>query len=66
VDVGPHDYPVISLVVPVARADGRDVHDRDLSLKLEVIGTDQAQALPGPPQHVEQLEQAGGRTQMNI
>jgi hypothetical protein len=56
VDVSPYDHPVFPLVIPLAEANGRDVCDWPLGLKLEVVGIDQAGALPGPPQHVEHLE----------
>jgi hypothetical protein len=58
VDVGSYDHPVFSLAVPLARADGHDVCNRALGPELEVVGVDQAQALHGPPQYMEQLEQA--------
>jgi hypothetical protein len=57
VDVGSYDHPVFTPAVPLAGVDGHDVLDQALGPKLEVVGTDQAPALPGPPQHVEQPEQ---------
>jgi hypothetical protein len=41
-DVGLYDHPVISPAVPLAGADGRDVRDWALGLKLEVVGINQA------------------------
>jgi hypothetical protein len=57
VDISSYDHLVFSLI-PLAGDDGRDVHDQALGPKLEVVGVDQARALPGPPQHVELSEQA--------
>jgi hypothetical protein len=53
VDVGSYDHPFFSLVIPLAETDGRDVHDWALGSELEVVGVDQVQALPRPPQHME-------------
>jgi hypothetical protein len=39
-DVGSYDHPVFSPVVPLARADECDVHDRALGPKLDVVGID--------------------------
>jgi hypothetical protein len=52
-DVGSYDHPFFSLVIPLAETDGRDVHDWTLGSELEVVGVDQVQALPRPPQHME-------------
>jgi hypothetical protein len=49
VDVGLYDHLVFSPVVPLARVDGRHVRNWALGPKLEVVGTDQAQALLKPP-----------------
>jgi hypothetical protein len=40
VEVVSYNHPVFSPMVPLARVDGRDVRDRALGLKLEVVGTD--------------------------
>jgi hypothetical protein len=53
-DIGSYDHLVFSPAVPPIRADGHDVHDRALGPKMEVVGANQARALPGPPQHMEQ------------
>jgi hypothetical protein len=58
VDVSSNNHLVFTRAVPLASADGCDLCDRALGTKLEVVGTDHARALPGPPQHVEQPEQA--------
>jgi hypothetical protein len=60
-DVGLYDHPVFPPAIPLAEADGRDVHDWPLGLKLEVVRVDQAGALPGPPQHMEHLKQGDRR-----
>jgi hypothetical protein len=41
-DVGSYNHPVFSQVIPLAGVDGRNVHDRALGPKLEVVGIDQA------------------------
>jgi hypothetical protein len=56
-DVGPNDHLVFPPAIPLARADVRDVRNWGLGPKLEVVGADQARDLPGPPQHMEHLEQ---------
>jgi hypothetical protein len=56
VDVNPHNHLVFSPAVPLVGDDGCDVRDQTLGLKLEIVGADQDQALPRPPQHVEDLE----------
>jgi hypothetical protein len=56
-DVGPYDHTVFPLVIPLVGADGRHLRDWPLGPKLEVVGIDQARALPGPPQHMEHPEQ---------
>jgi hypothetical protein len=48
-DIGLYDHPVFPLAVPLARANGHDVRNRALGSKQEVVGVDQARALPGPP-----------------
>jgi hypothetical protein len=41
-DVGSNDHPVFSPAIPLARADGHDVHDWAIGPKLEVVGVEQA------------------------
>jgi hypothetical protein len=55
--ISTYDHPVFPPAIPLARADGRVVHDRPLGPKLEVVGIDKARALPGQSQHMEHLEQ---------
>jgi hypothetical protein len=39
-DIGMYGHPVFPPVIPLARADGRDVRDRALGIELEVVGVD--------------------------
>jgi hypothetical protein len=53
VGVSPLDHLILPLVVPLARTDSRDVHNRSLGSELEVVGANQIRTLLGLAQHME-------------